>query len=108
LSASWPVWDPRVVVKTSSNRARSSPCDPDFPNPDLVDRFHASLSFSRIFEAVLVTSAMRHQRAPSSRCISAAADSGQVIYAGYRIVLSGKPGTTEILTRRCGRSGSAE
>ncbi len=61
--APWPVWDPRVVVKTSK-RARSSPCDTGFPNPDLSDRFHTSFSFSRIFETVLLTSSVRHQRSP--------------------------------------------
>ncbi len=62
-AASLPVWDPRAVVKTSK-RARSSPCDPDFPNPDLVERFHTSFSFSRIFKAVLLTSSVCHQRSP--------------------------------------------
>lgn len=37
----------------TSDRAQGSPCDTDFPNPDLVDRFHTRFSFSRSFEAAL-------------------------------------------------------
>lgn len=59
-----PVWDPRVGLKTS-DRARSSPCDTDFPNPDLSDRFHTSVSFSRIFEVMPLTLSVSHQRSPS-------------------------------------------
>ena len=62
--APWPVWDPRVVAKTSK-RARSSPCNTDFHDPDLSDRFHTSFSFSRIFEVVLLTSSVSHQRSAS-------------------------------------------
>ncbi len=67
-AASWPVWDPRAVVKTSK-RARSSPCDTDFPNPDLVDRFHTRFSFSRILEALPRTPSGRRKRSPSKLLI---------------------------------------
>lgn len=47
--APWPIWDPQVVVKTSE-RVRSSPCNPDFPNPicpiDFI-QVSASPAFSR-------------------------------------------------------------
>ena len=62
--ALWPVWDSQVRLKTS-DRARSSPCDTDFPNLDLADRFHTSFSFYRIFEAVLTASSARQKRYPS-------------------------------------------
>lgn len=60
----WPVWDSRVGLKTS-DRARSSPCDTDFPNPDLSDRFHTRFSFSRIFEVVLPVPSACQKRFPS-------------------------------------------
>ena len=61
----WPVWDPRVRIKTS-DRARSSPCDTDFPSPDPFDRCHTSFSFCRTFEVgLLVPPQCNQKRSPS-------------------------------------------